>query len=164
MPLIGRSVKQNILIFRSRVRESGIHSCHSGAPLCGHFENDSISALRTTRSRISPKRLSNFSSIFSPNFAPEKSEGSFLVEGCPLHHLQGRWVLPIDRTPLFFPTDKSGWARGGSSCGLVSQPIVQQAYFSAILSPIESSSASMIFKPVSVILTTSVTHDSNFVF
>jgi hypothetical protein len=42
--------------------------------------------------------------------------------------------------------------------------IVQQAYFSAILSPIESSSASMIFKPVSVILTTSVTHDSNFVF
>jgi hypothetical protein len=32
------------------------------------------------------------------------------------------------------------------------------------LSPIESSSASMIFKPVSVILTTSVTRDSNFVF
>src|SRR5215207_11515398 len=61
-----------------------------------------------------------------------------------------------------FPTDKRVGALE-SSCGLVSQPIVQQAYFSAISSPIESSSASMIFKPVSGILTTSVTHDSNFV-
>jgi hypothetical protein len=43
--------------------------------VCGHFENDSISPLRTTRFQIPLTELTNFDPIFSPIFEREKTEG-----------------------------------------------------------------------------------------
>jgi hypothetical protein len=87
------------------------------------------------------------------------------------------FVRKTDRFPLSGAGDVNTYAlfaelfsqltRAGGRAGIIVRTGIATDSSTSVFFrdlPIESSSASMIFKPVSVILTTSVTHDSNFVF